>query len=148
MKFSIHHLAVACNGDLASAFEPPQERALARDAGAAISMIEKSDEVVQFPVVDPAFYTERALADSRQADPGVDVFRHVLGKPEPLDPCCSKDDGIELAFLELPEPRVHVPAQLMNHEVRAHVHELGLAPEAARTNIRSFGQVFEHYFIS
>src|SRR3990172_2657716 len=98
VQVTVLHLTVAGDRHLASSFELPKERPLAGDAGTAVRGIKKDCQVVQFPIIHPAFYAERALAYGRQADFRRNVFRDVISKAETLEARRREDNGIELSF--------------------------------------------------
>src|SRR3990172_2151103 len=106
-------------------------------------MIKERYQVIQFPVIHPAFYAERALADGRQADLGRNIFTHVCVKTQTLEARRREDNGVVLPFFQLSQPRVDISPELMDHKVGPQVHELRLSPETARADVGALGQVLE-----
>src|SRR3569832_129983 len=117
---------VTRDGHLAAAFEAVIHRALRRDAGVGVGVIEHGDESVDRGVVAAAFDADRALTDRRQAHARVEIGGDAPLEAEALQTRGGEEHGGEIAGIELGEARIDVAAQAQNREIGPPSHDLAL----------------------
>ena len=129
------------DGNLAAAFDEAQESPLRRSAETGIPMIQESEQFPDFRVVRAALDGKGPLADGGETHVTGEGLFDTVCVAETGQAGCGEDDGVILAFIQFPEPCVHVAPQVTNVQIGAPGQELGLAAQARRADDGSLRKV-------
>ena len=148
------------DGGQAAALERGQHGPLGQHRHVRGRMVQAGHPLASCPVVVAGFQRQRPLPDrrehqfQRQQRKGIESF---IGQGRPRLSCerystaeggCAtlreesqspqagfgQNQGIEIASLQLPQPRFHVAADVLHHQVAADVQQLRPTPQAARAD--------------
>src|SRR5215510_4658782 len=94
-------------------------------------------------IIPSSFDPQGPLTDRRQTDLWGKILGNLIFPAQPAKSSRSEHDGIELAFAQFPEPRIQIPPQHHNGQIRSGLQQLRLAPQTARTDLRPMREIFE-----
>ena len=125
------------DGEAASGVQHFEERPLGRNGGARLGVIEPGKKP-RGPAVSAARGDgERTLPRRREPAADLEVFRDPPGPPHAPHAGCRQHDGVELAGVDLGDPRVQVSAQIDHLEIRTERPQERGPPKRARPDSRA-----------
>ncbi len=101
----------------AAAAGPREDRALRLDLQARRRVVDPGDRVPRLRVVGAHLDRERALARRRRDRVERQDLVDAVRPAEPREPGDGEDEGVGLAVVQAPEPRVHVAVERVQDEV-------------------------------
>jgi hypothetical protein len=128
---------------MAAAFQRARERAFRAQPQERIRVVQRSQQVAAPRIVLAAFDADHSLADGRHAHVEIEHLGDSFAEPKSLEAGAGEQDRVEAAFLEPAQAGVHVAAQQLEDEVRAHASELRLPARARGADPRPVVKIGE-----
>ena len=133
--------------ELTTAAQSFQERPFGAHFDGGYRIVQAVHYFAATGVIPPDLDADRPLADRREHH----LHGQKLGNPacpaHPPEPCRGDDHAVELLRLQLPDPRIQIPAQRNDLQIGPPVPELHAPPERAGPDPRPAGHLL-HLLIS
>ena len=131
------------DGNLATAAESGESRALRSDGKARVGVVEEGNGRKGFHVAFANLDTQGSLAGGGAKIFRVEALANVVGFAQAVEAGGSEQDRVDLAFGELAQARIHVAAKLDGLNVLAQGLQLRAAALAAGAHARAARQLSE-----
>src|SRR3989442_10449866 len=103
-------------------------------------MVQFAENSADLRISSASLDGDGALSDGRHANIGGKYLADALAPAQAVEPRFSDYDGIVFAAFNLAKTRVHIAAQVPYVKIRPRVTQLGLPPQAAGADTRTFAQ--------
>src|SRR5450432_732547 len=131
---SIAKFCKCTDRNLASSAELAQQCSLAPGSGAGRCVIQESKTFVGWRIPGANLDGQRPLSGGWAHYCWRDNLRHEFHFSQTIQPGCGENDSVVLVRFELPETRIHVPAERLDIEIGTNGLQLSQAAQTAGSN--------------
>src|SRR2546425_10178041 len=103
-------------------------------------MVQSAENSADLRISSASLDGDGALSDGRHANIGGKYLADALAPAQAVEPRFSDYDGVVFAAFNFAKTRVHIAAQVPYVKIRPRVGQLGLPPQAAGADTRTFAQ--------
>ena len=108
---------VRTHGRLTSATEGREHRAFGRYSGARLWMLQALSNLKRGTAIVASLHRERSLSDRWTHHTGVEDLRDTIFQSQAAQSGCCENDGVIAAFVQFPQSRVDIAADVFDLQI-------------------------------